>query len=78
MEYSGQIAKQESRATIFVYWASNLQNYGAVDFDDNSQSISTEEKLAIIPDLTMQLWICIFMIIRLVDMAQRLKALAHG
>ncbi len=39
-----QVAAQESGATVFGYYVSNPQDYGVVDFDDDSNAISIEEK----------------------------------
>ena len=39
-----QVAVQESGATVFGYYVSNPQDYGVVDFDDDGNAISVEEK----------------------------------
>ncbi len=39
-----QVAAQESGATVFGYYVSNPHDYGVVDFDDDDNAISIEEK----------------------------------
>ena len=39
-----QVAAQERGATVFGYYVSNPQDYGVVDFDDDGNAISIEEK----------------------------------
>ena len=39
-----QVAAQEIGATVFGYYVSNPQDYGVVDFDDDGNAISIEEK----------------------------------
>ena len=39
-----QVAARKSGATVFGYYVSNPQDYGVVDFDDDGNAISIEEK----------------------------------
>ncbi|MCC5464144.1 glucose-1-phosphate thymidylyltransferase RfbA [Pelosinus baikalensis] len=37
-------ASHEEGATVFAYWVKDPERYGVVDFDDNKQAVSIEEK----------------------------------
>jgi glucose-1-phosphate thymidylyltransferase len=37
-------ASQKQGATVFAYWVKDPERYGVVEFDDNKQAISIEEK----------------------------------
>lgn len=41
-----QAAAQADGATVFAYWVKDPERYGVVEFDDNGQAISLEEKPA--------------------------------
>ncbi len=39
-----EAVQRESGATVFAYWVKDPQRYGVVEFDDDGQAISIEEK----------------------------------
>lgn len=39
-----QAAQHESGATVFAYWVRDPERYGAVEFADDGQAVSLEEK----------------------------------
>lgn len=67
----------KDKATIFGYWVNNPERYGVVDFDDQANAISIEEKPND-PKSNFAVVGLYFYPNRVVDIAKRIKPSARG